>query len=213
MKDDDCSHSDNDDTRNKIEKYLKQPEELNFETDSDFLTDKVSMLELALSFKRDSYLAYLPRDMKNDEDFMLEVLSHRPNAYNYAGSKLTKNAEFAVKSIQANPKSIDAVFFKHENFFNTIPVINEALKHIESDLFCIVDEISEHIHRKNVCSRDDLLKMFGNSPRDSFLVKVYASQVEAHLGDAVFAEMVTKNHNFAEFLEEELAAPSARMKR
>lgn len=74
----------------KLEKYLKHPESLQYEQDGEFLKNLAVMESLALLLKNDSSLAYFPRELKNNEEFMLRVIAQRPEAYRYAGLKLSK---------------------------------------------------------------------------------------------------------------------------
>lgn len=180
----------------KLEGYIKRPEGLVFESDKNFLENLELMRDLAIKLKKDTSLAYFPKELKNDEDFMLSLIEIRPNAYNYAGQKLSKSPEFAIRAIQVNPESIDAVFFKHENFFNNIQVINEALKHEESDFFNVTDEIDEHIHKKNICSKADLLEMFSRKKRAEYLVRMYENQVLEFYEDLPFMDSVLEKNYF-----------------
>ena len=181
----------------KFDKYLNRPESLVFETDEEFLNNLVLMKDLSLRFKRDEHLKYLPRELKNNESFMLDLIKERPGAYNFAGQKLTKSAEFAILAMKANPETVDAVFFKHENFFNNIQVINEAMKYVQSDFYEIHQDIDEYIQRKNICSKEDLLEMFEEKQRCDYLLKCYEEQVLNFSDDLDFMAQVTKHNKFS----------------
>lgn len=186
----------------KFDKYLKRPESLVFETDEEFLGNISLMKELSLKFKRDEHLKYLPRELKNNESFMLDLIKERPGAYNFAGQKLSKSSEFAVLAMRANPETVDSVFFKHENFFNNIQVINEAMKYEQSDFYEIPQDIDEYIHKKNICSKEDLLEMFGEKRRCDYLVKCYEDQVINFMDDWDFIDKVTRYNEFS-FVEKQ----------
>lgn len=186
----------------KFDKYLKRPESLVFETDEEFLGNISLMKELSLKFKRDEHLKYLPRELKNNESFMLDLIKERPGAYNFAGQKLSKSGEFAVLAMRANPETVDSVFFKHENFFNNIQVINEAMKYEQSDFYEIPQDIDEYIHKKNICSKEDLLEMFGKKRRCDYLVKCYEDQVINFRDDWDFIDKVTRYNEFS-FVEKQ----------
>lgn len=71
-------------------------------------------------------------------------------------------------------------------------------------------EINEHIHRKNVNSKEELLEMFSAEQRCNYIVKYYSCQVENFIDDALFLTEVSKFNEF-EFAETEVASTSELM--